>query len=268
MPSISNIFKRKSTTPSAGPAPNGISNGTSNSDPQPAENGEDNQFLRAVGKQNFASPPRILVIGAGSRGSAYARSTQVSTNAVIAAVCEPVAYKRGEFGRKFIWGDSQPTPGQQFEGWQQWVEFENARRAKEKAGEEVERGIDAVFVCVLDEMHEEVVCGIAGLGVHVCCEKPMSTSLKSCVNIYNALRDGEKAGMNGHANGHINGNTTTETKRKGQGTVFGICHVLRYSPHNMLLRQLVLEKDVIGDVLSIEHVEPVGNWHFSHSYVR
>jgi predicted dehydrogenase len=36
----------------------------------------------------------------------------------------------------------------------------------------------------------------------------------------------------------------------------------------MMLRHLVLEKDVIGDVLSIEHVEPVGWWHFSHSYVR
>ena len=36
----------------------------------------------------------------------------------------------------------------------------------------------------------------------------------------------------------------------------------------MLLRQLVREKEVIGDVLSIEHVEPVGWWHFSHSYVR
>jgi hypothetical protein len=35
-----------------------------------------------------------------------------------------------------------------------------------------------------------------------------------------------------------------------------------------MLRHLVLDKEVIGDVLSIEHVEPVGWWHFSHSYVR
>jgi predicted dehydrogenase len=50
--------------------------------------------------------------------------------------------------------------------------------------------------------------------------------------------------------------------------IFGICHVLRYSPHNMLLRHLVREKEVVGDILSIEHCEPVGWWHFSHSYVR
>lgn len=36
----------------------------------------------------------------------------------------------------------------------------------------------------------------------------------------------------------------------------------------MLLRHLVRERNIIGDVLSIEHVEPVGWWHFSHSYVR
>lgn len=36
----------------------------------------------------------------------------------------------------------------------------------------------------------------------------------------------------------------------------------------MMLRDLVLERKVIGDVLSIEHTEPVGWWHFSHSYVR
>ena len=59
-----------------------------------------------------------------------------------------------------------------------------------------------------------------------------------------------------------------KASEKGKGAVFGICHVLRYSPHNMLLRELLLEKEVVGDVLSIEHVEPVGWWHFSHSYVR
>ena len=36
----------------------------------------------------------------------------------------------------------------------------------------------------------------------------------------------------------------------------------------MLLRKLLLDEKVIGDVLSVEHTEPVGWWHFSHSYVR
>jgi predicted dehydrogenase len=117
--------------------------------------------------------------------------------------------------------------------------------------EAVPPGIDAVFVCVLDEMHEEVICGIAGLGVHICCEKPLSTSLQSCVNIYKALQ-----GAKPEADGGVEG------ERKE--IIFGICHVLRYSPHNMMLRNLVLQKEEIGDVLSVEHVEPVGWWHFSH----
>jgi predicted dehydrogenase len=117
--------------------------------------------------------------------------------------------------------------------------------------EQVAPGVDAVFVCVLDEMHEEVVCGLAGLGVHICCEKPLSTSLQSCVNIYKALQGAK-----------LDVDEDVEGERKE--TIFGICHVLRYSPHNMMLRNLVLEKEVIGDVLSVEHVEPVGWWHFSH----
>ncbi|KAI8937182.1 hypothetical protein NX059_006392 [Plenodomus lindquistii] len=218
-------------------------------------------YSNAPGFQSFEVPPRVLIIGAGSRGTAYAEATLTSTNAIIAAICEPIAYKRNEFGRKFVWGENrEPQPGQAFANWREWVEYESKRRANEHEGIDVEEGIDAVFVCVLDELHEEVVTGIAGLGVHVCCEKPMSTSLKSCVNIFNALH--AAGSMDGRSNGTSNGASPKKD------TIFGICHVLRYSPHNMLLRHLVRGEKVIGDVLSIEHVEPVGWWHFSHSYVR
>ncbi|KAF2997572.1 hypothetical protein E8E13_001915 [Curvularia kusanoi] len=211
-------------------------------------------FLKAPNFQNFETPPRVLVIGAGSRGTAYAEAILEGTNATVAAVCEPIDSKREAFGRRFIWsGQSSRQPGQQFENWREWVEYEERRRDTEAKGLEIEPGVDAVFVCVLDEMHEEVVCGIAHLGVHVCCEKPMSTRLESCVRIYKALN-------------HAKENNAAKGKKKDP--VFGICHVLRYSPHNMLLRHLVREKEVIGDILSIEHCEPVGWWHFSHSYVR
>jgi predicted dehydrogenase len=142
------------------------------------------------------------------------------------------------------------------------VQYEKDRRESTRTGKGLTGAggfqaveVDAVFVCVLDELHERVVTGIVnglGSGVSICVEKPLSVDLSSCISIYNALRD---AGSN-------NGD---ERKKE---SVFGICHVLRYSPHNMLLRELVLEKEVIGEVLSVEHVEPVGWWHFSHSYVR
>lgn len=144
--------------------------------------------------------------------------------------------------------------------------YENQRRDREGNGEEVERGVDAVFVCVLDEMHEEVVCGIAGLELHVCCEKPLSTSLQSCIDIWRALKgvDGGGAGTRAESEPMANGDGAVP-KRKRKESIFGICHVLRYSPHNMLLRQLLREKEVVGEVLSMEHVEPVGWWHFSVS---
>jgi predicted dehydrogenase len=213
-------------------------------------------------KHVFTQPPRILVIGAGSRGTTYAQWTQRYTNAVIAGICEPIAHKRRVFSQRFIaerrvYADKFIAPGvpateHAWAGWREWVVFERARREKAARGEEVQKGVDAVFVCVLDEMHAEVVCTLAKMGVHLLVEKPLSTRLESCVEIFNALRDAKEG---------------VEVGGK-KDAVFGICHVLRYSAHNMLLRELVREKEVIGDVLSVEHVEPVGWWHFSHSYVR
>ena len=44
--------------------------------------------------------------------------------------------------------------------------------------------------------------------------------------------------------------------------------MLRYSPHNALLHQLVVADKAVGDIVNINHTEPVGYWHFAHSYVR
>lgn len=220
--------------------------------PSNANGNSHEAYLKAPDFRSFDNPPRILVIGAGSRGTAYAEAALQGTNATISAVCEPIWSKREAFGKRFIWtGISPAQPGQRFTDWKQWVEYEEDRREEAARGRVMEPGIDAVFVCVLDEMHEEVVCGIAHLGVHICCEKPLSTRLESCIRMYKALNDAKKSG--GGAK---------------KDPIFGICHVLRYSPHNMLLRHLVRDKNIIGDVLSIEHCEPVGFWHFSHSYVR
>ncbi|KAH7088429.1 streptomycin biosynthesis protein StrI [Paraphoma chrysanthemicola] len=238
----------------------------------PSQNGStETSFLQPPPKQSFPSPPRILVIGAGSRGTSYASAALSSTNALVVSVCEPNEYKRASFGQKFIWGpDSAPAYGAAFPDWRDWIRYEKARRESARTGQGLTGDggfapviVDTVFVCVLDEMHEEVVCAVAELGgVHVCVEKPLGTRLESCLRMVRALN-----GVGGVKEQDKNGAVVNgESERKE--TVFGICHVLRYSPHNMMLRHLLLEKKVIGDVLSIEHVEPVGWWHFSHSYVR
>lgn len=187
--------------------------------------------------------PRLLIIGAGSRGNAYARAVVDSGLGIVAAVAEPIDFKRKLLGSRYIWPGSQSEAEQEFTSWKQFIGYEQQRRKDESAGVPVARGIDGVFVCVRDEHHVEVLTAIAPLGLHIMSEKPLATSLEDCLQIEKALLSAPKR-------------------------IFAIGHVLRYSPHNMLLRHLVRDQKVIGDVLSIEHTEPVGWWHFSHSYVR
>lgn len=195
-----------------------------------------------------ASSPRFLIIGAGARGNAYARAVTESTNGRIVAVAEPIAHKRQALGQRYIWGTADPKDGQAFEDWRAFVRHEQTRRScAGRLDHKVPAGVDGVFVCVLDEAHAEVVVGLRELNLHIMCEKPLATRLDDCLKIYWSLKP-----------------SNSECLRN----VFSIGHVLRYSPHNMLLRELLLEDDVIGDILSIEHTEPVGWWHFSHSYVR
>ena len=194
-----------------------------------------------------SSEPRFLIIGAGSRGNAYARAVTKSTNGSIVAVAEPVAFKRDSMGRKYIWVNEEPVEGQAFDNWTAFVTYEQIRRKRKAEGVSVPPGVDGVFICVLDELHAEIILGLRDLNLHIMCEKPLATTLEDCLMIYRALQPPEN---------------------ESQQKIFSIGHVLHYSPHNMLLRKLLLEARVIGDILSIEHTEPVGWWHFAHSYVR
>lgn len=190
--------------------------------------------------------PKFLVIGAGSRGSSYARAVTLATTGTIHAVAELDDFKRKEFGRKYIWGKTKPEPLQEFASWQAWVACEKERReVRIPAGTATGAygaSITGVFICTLDETHAEIIRALAPFSLHIMCEKPLALSLSDCLSISKVMEPVTK--------------------------VFSIGHVLRYSPHNTILRKLLLDEQVIGEVVSIEHTEPVGWWHFSHSYVR
>ncbi|KAJ1023598.1 hypothetical protein NDA16_003215 [Ustilago loliicola] len=100
---------------------------------------------------------------------------------------------------------------------------------------------DAVAICTMDDTHAEVVSVFAPLGYHILCEKPMANSIKDCVEMVNSVR--------------------------GTDLVFGIGHVMRYSPYNRAVKE-VLDSGVLGEIINIQHIEPVGWQHFAHSYVR
>ncbi|KAI9839347.1 MAG: hypothetical protein M1838_004386 [Thelocarpon superellum] len=193
-------------------------------------------------------PPRLLIIGAGSRGNAYARAITHSSNGEVVAVAEPVKFKRQQLGRKYIWGEKTPAEGQEFPDWKSFLTWEQARRARVATGDEAPTGVDGFLVCTLDESHAEIITALAPLGLHLLSEKPLATTLEDCLSIYASL--------------------LPKGPFTGPPCLFAMGHVLRYSPHNMLLRKLLLDDGVIGEVISMEHTEPVGWWHFAHSYVR
>lgn len=198
-------------------------------------------------KTDLGSPPRLLIIGAGARGNAFARAVTESTEGSIVAVAEPARYKRESLGKKYIWGFNASSEDQSFDDWRQYVQYENDRRQKEEEGLAVAPGVDGVFVCTLDETHAEIIIALSSLALHIMSEKPLATTLNDCLRIYRALQP---------------------VQGEPPQRIFSIGHVLHYSPHNILLRKLLLEDEVVGEVISIEHTEPVGWWHFAHSYVR
>lgn len=104
------------------------------------------------------------------------------------------------------------------------------------------RFADAVVICTLDQMHAELVSVFSKLGYHILCEKPMATSISDCVNM---VKEVQAAG----------------------DLIFGIGHVLRYSPFNKAVKA-VIDSGALGEIVNIQHMEPVGNVHFSHSFVR
>jgi predicted dehydrogenase len=197
--------------------------------------------------------PRIIFVGAGSQGHAYAGPiTRMSLGDII-GICEPIPWKRTDFGTRYIWKNKSPLKHHQFQDWQSFVKYETQRRELVQSGQIVEGddefpGVDAAFICVLDEMHKHVIKALAPLGIHMMCEKPLATTLDDCTSIYSAMK---QAWTN-----------------LGRPTIFGIGHVLRYSPRNMMLRQLVRDEKIVGDIISVEHTEPVGWWHMAHSFIR
>ncbi|PWW79710.1 NAD(P)-binding protein [Tuber magnatum] len=175
--------------------------------------------------------PRILIIGAGSRGHAYARSITTATNGTVVGVAEPDEYKRRSMVQKYNISDELAFTS--------WTELVGERKGL------VTSRVDGVCVCTLDETHEEIVLAIRPLNLHILCEKPLSTTLESCVRMANTISDPDLPPV-----------------------LLAIGHVLRYSPHNILMKKLVCEDKLIGEIVNVNHTEPVGWYHFAHSYVR
>ncbi|KAK3519113.1 hypothetical protein QTP70_016313 [Hemibagrus guttatus] len=106
---------------------------------------------------------------------------------------------------------------------------------------EREKFADAVFICTPDRLHKEPAVVLARKGYHILLEKPMAVTLDDCTEI-------------------------AETCVQS-GVMLTVCHVLRYDPFIRKIKVLI-DSGAIGDVIHIQHFEPVGFYHFAHSFVR
>lgn len=51
------------------------------------------------------------------------------------------------------------------------------------------------------------------------------------------------------------------------GRIVAVCHVLRYAPYFVKMKELV-SKGAIGEIVSVQHLEPIEHLHMAHAYVR
>jgi len=100
---------------------------------------------------------------------------------------------------------------------------------------------DFALIATVDNMHYEPAMKAIELGYNLLLEKPVANTEKECVDIANAA------------------------KKKGVKVL--VCHVLRYTPFYKKVKSLV-KSGIIGEVMSVEQSEAIGDVHFSHSYVR
>ena len=100
---------------------------------------------------------------------------------------------------------------------------------------------DAVIIATPDYLHYEPCMKALELGYNVLLEKPVAPTEKECRNI---LKQAKK-----------------------YNRIVAVCHVLRYAPYFVALKK-VLESGAIGDIVSVQHMEPIQYAHMAHSYVR
>ena len=100
---------------------------------------------------------------------------------------------------------------------------------------------DAVIITTPDDLHYGPCMKALEMGYDVLLEKPISPSEEECQDILNLA--------------------------KKTGRIVAVCHVLRYAPYFIQLKKVV-DSGVLGELMSVQHLEPIQFEHMAHSYVR
>ncbi|KAI8772164.1 oxidoreductase YteT [Biomphalaria glabrata] len=105
----------------------------------------------------------------------------------------------------------------------------------------LEKFADFVIIATLDRDHKDPAVAFAKLGYDILLEKPMAVTEEECREIVNVCKKSQ--------------------------VLLAVCHVLRYTPWVTKIKEII-SAGHIGEIVSIRHTEPVGFWHFAHSFVR
>ena len=100
---------------------------------------------------------------------------------------------------------------------------------------------DAVVIATPDDRHYEPCIKAMQMGYHVLLEKPAAPTEKECTDILKVSQE--------------------------KNRIVAISHVLRYSPYFIAMKSVV-DSGAIGELVSIQHMEPIQYAHMAHSYVR
>lgn len=100
---------------------------------------------------------------------------------------------------------------------------------------------DAVIITTQDRMHLEPAIAFSDLKYDILIEKPLAPDMFECRDLI-ACAERNKI-------------------------IISVCHVLRYTNYTKKLKEII-DSGIIGQVMTVQHLEPVGHWRFAHSYVR
>ncbi len=100
---------------------------------------------------------------------------------------------------------------------------------------------DAVIITTPDNLHYGPAMQALEMGYHLLLEKPIAQSWRECSDI---LKQAKK-----------------------YNRIVAVCHVLRYSPYYRKVKE-VMDSGLLGDIISLQHMEPIEHKHMAHSFVR
>jgi predicted dehydrogenase len=100
---------------------------------------------------------------------------------------------------------------------------------------------DAIIITTPDDLHYAPCMKALEMGYDILLEKPIAPTEEECRAI---LALAEKTGR-----------------------IVAVCHVLRYAPYFIKLKEMI-DSGAIGELISIQHMEPIQHIHMAHSYVR